>query len=61
MTEKSFNDVSLYEERLERMIIQRWGDPKDLAGAAIFLASEASSYITGVDLVIDGGWTAKGL
>ena len=61
MTEKSYLDEKLYSERLDRMMIQRWGKAEDLAGAAIYLASEASSYVTGIDLIIDGGWTAKGL
>ena len=61
MTETSFHDPVCHQERLHRMIIQRWGTPEDLVGAAIFLASEASSYITGQDILVDGGWTAKGL
>lgn len=61
MTFKSFKDEKLYSERLDRMIIKRWGSVEDIANAAIFLASNASSYITGSDLVVDGGWTAKGI
>ena len=43
------------------MIIKRWGNPKDLYGAIDFLISDKSNYITGQDLVIDGGWLSKGL
>ena len=43
------------------MMIPRWGEAEDLVGAAIYLSSDASSYVTGIDLIIDGGWTAKGL
>jgi NAD(P)-dependent dehydrogenase (short-subunit alcohol dehydrogenase family) len=61
MTEKSYNDPASREERQNRMILNRWGKSDDLVGPCIFLASSASSYITGSDIYVDGGWTAKGL
>jgi 2-deoxy-D-gluconate 3-dehydrogenase len=44
---------------LERIPAGRWGDPKDLAGAAVFLCSPASDYVHGHVLVVDGGWLAR--
>jgi len=61
MTENSYKNELTYKERLERMLIKRWGNTDDFIGAAIFLASDASSYITGTDIIIDGGWAVKGL
>ena len=42
---------------LKKNPIKKLGKPSDVAGAAIFLSSEISSYITGSTIVIDGGWT----
>ena len=61
MTQKSYSDPVANKLRSGRTILNRWGEVEELIGAAIFLASPASSYVTGTDLVVDGGWTAKGL
>ncbi len=44
---------------LARLPAGRWGEPADLAGAAIFLASRASDYVHGIVLPVDGGWLAR--
>lgn len=44
---------------LDRIPAGRWGAPEDLQGAAVFLASAASDYVTGHVLVVDGGWLAR--
>lgn len=44
---------------LDRIPAGRWGEPGDLAGAAVFLAAPASDYVNGVILPVDGGWLAR--
>jgi 2-dehydro-3-deoxy-D-gluconate 5-dehydrogenase len=44
---------------LDRIPAGRWGTPDDVAGAAVFLASPAASYINGYTLAVDGGWLAR--
>jgi 2-deoxy-D-gluconate 3-dehydrogenase len=44
---------------LDRIPAARWGDPADLGGAAVFLASRAADYVHGAVLAVDGGWLAR--
>ncbi len=59
LTEPLLNDPERSRQILERIPAGRWGTPSDLGGAAVFLASEASSYIHGHILCVDGGWLAR--
>jgi 2-dehydro-3-deoxy-D-gluconate 5-dehydrogenase len=58
-TEALRNDPLRSGQILERIPAGRWGDPSDIAGAAIFLCSSASDYIHGHVLAVDGGWLAR--
>jgi len=61
MTAVSFGDQDMHAERARRTILKRWGNPEELVGPVAFLCSSSSSYITGHDLTVDGGWLAQGL
>ncbi len=52
-------DETRNRQILERIPAGRWGEPDDLAGAAVFLASAASDYLNGHILVVDGGWMGR--
>jgi 2-deoxy-D-gluconate 3-dehydrogenase len=52
-------DADRSRQILERIPAGRWGEPSDIAGAALFLCSEASRYVNGHVLVVDGGWMGR--
>jgi 2-deoxy-D-gluconate 3-dehydrogenase len=58
-TEALRQDQKRSAEILSRIPAGRWGHPEDIGGAAVFLASQAASYIHGVILPVDGGWLAR--
>ncbi|HMK36529.1 MAG TPA: glucose 1-dehydrogenase [Desulfomonilaceae bacterium] len=52
------NDPERYNFIIERTPMGRWGQPDELAGVVVFLASRASDFVTGQTIFVDGGWTA---
>ena len=58
LTSSLLHHETLGKPFLDHTPMGRFGQPRDLAGAAVFLASDASAYMTGQSLIIDGGWTA---
>jgi NAD(P)-dependent dehydrogenase (short-subunit alcohol dehydrogenase family) len=57
MTERSFNNPKFADNVMPRVPARRWGEIDDFGGIAVYLASDASSYATGEQFVIDGGYT----
>ena len=58
-TQRLRDDVVRQAEITARIPAARWGEPSDLGGAVVFLASRASDYVNGHVLVVDGGWMAR--
>jgi NAD(P)-dependent dehydrogenase (short-subunit alcohol dehydrogenase family) len=59
MNKPLLNDPEKYKAFVAKIPMGRWGELHEIAGAALFLASDASSFVTGSSLFVDGGWTAQ--
>jgi NAD(P)-dependent dehydrogenase (short-subunit alcohol dehydrogenase family) len=59
MNRPLLDDPVKYKAFVANIPMGRWGELEELTGAVVFLASEASSYVTGTPLFVDGGWTAR--
>ena len=59
MNKPLLEDPIKYQAFVSKIPLGRWGELEEIAGVAVFLASNASSYVTGSSIVIDGGWTAQ--
>lgn len=58
LTRNLWSDEQASAALTARIPMARWGRPEEMAGAAVFLAGQASSYLTGQAIVVDGGLTA---
>jgi len=59
MNKQLLSDPAKYQAFVDKIPMGRWGELHEIAGAALFLASDAASFVTGSALFVDGGWTAQ--
>lgn len=59
MNKQLLNDPAKYKDFVSKIPMGRWGELSEIAGAALFLASDAAAFVTGSALFVDGGWTAQ--
>ena len=59
MTKEMLDGDATKKNLLENTPVGRFGQPEDIGNAAVFLALDESSFVTGHNLVVDGGWTAR--
>jgi NAD(P)-dependent dehydrogenase (short-subunit alcohol dehydrogenase family) len=59
MNRPLLDNAELNRQFLSRIPLGCWGEPKSIGQLALFLCSDAAAYITGTDILIDGGWTAQ--
>ena len=61
LTQRARKEIGgLHERVLARTPAGRWGEPQDLSGIAVFLCSQASDFITGTAIPVDGGYSVQG-
>jgi len=59
MNRSLLDDAERYRAFVAQIPLGRWGEPEEIGGLVLFLASDASSFVTGAGMTIDGGWTAR--
>ncbi|MCP4429012.1 MAG: SDR family oxidoreductase, partial [Chloroflexi bacterium] len=58
LTQQIKNHPDWYQAYADKSALKRWAQPHELVGAVVYLASDASSFVTGSIMFVDGGWTA---